>query len=111
MKNLFLFSLICSIILFCSCNKNDAILQNQSIKESSVAPSLVAPPDGKNKDEAGCVVKNDEPPMTKCFESVGSTCSTIHTCESVLSMRMSGKYTEAELQQSERLGRAAQLPK
>lgn len=26
------------------------------------------PEDGKNKDEFGCVVKNGEPPMTKCEE-------------------------------------------
>lgn len=99
-----------AIILF-SCSKEyqpDNSANEKIIVTTSSTSANYADPGGDGgggKDEFGCRVKNTEPPMTKCIASTGSTCSTLHACQSVLKMRESGLYTEKELQQSERIGR------
>ncbi len=111
MKAKFSQCIIVLAIALVSCSKE--YKPTNSVNEKDVATTstsnsnYVDPGDGggKQKDEFGCVVKNNEPPMTKCVESTGSTCSTLHACQSVLKMRESGLYTEKELQQSERIGR------
>lgn len=107
-------ALLCIILLISSCEKNNTNQQKVSELQANKIVHLrlglnnnYVPPGGddKNKDEFGCVVKKGEPPMTKCIESVGSTCKTLHGCEAARTMRASGKYTEVELKQSEEIGR------
>ncbi|MBS1495664.1 MAG: hypothetical protein JSU03_05525 [Bacteroidetes bacterium] len=60
---------------------------------------------GHHYDEFGCKVKNGEDPQTECIVSVGNTCSKPHECQSVLQQQKSGRFTKAELEQSERIAK------
>lgn len=98
------FNLLIAIFAFValtSCKKNN-------LQEENLQAHAYIIDDGRNKDEFGCVTRTGEPPMTKCVESTGKTCKKLHNCESVLSMRASGDYTDEELAQSESLGMASQ---
>ncbi len=101
------------LLIFTSgCEKNTGLKLSEheanAIVHKNLGLDYNLPPDGGEdggkKDEFGCVVKQGEPPMTKCEASTGNTCSKLHKCQSVLKMRESGLYTEKELRQSEEIG-------
>ncbi len=92
---------------FISCNKNaDELLTVDSVKIDNVifssSSSIQAKtPGGDTYDEGACIIDNEA--GTKCFVSVGKSCSKEHACEKVTSAAQSGNYTKEEIDQKIKL--------
>lgn len=64
-----------------------------------VSPNYIIPGDGFNYDEIACTTKVDTVWVagTKCFESVGKTCTKATNCVPISTAAFSGKYTKEEI--------------
>ncbi|TFF37916.1 hypothetical protein [Mucilaginibacter psychrotolerans] len=92
-----------------ACQKNNNVSETTPLTKIKLQSINFAPPTTNvlesKKDEKACIV--DKKAGTKCFESVGNSCSEIHDCEAVTSMIASGRFTQKEIDNSIKLVKEA----
>jgi hypothetical protein len=99
-----------SIACLIACKKDSSVTNvaaSKEIKLENVKFASTSPKKGDDLstmklstyDEQACTTKVDSSYQagTKCFSSVGNTCSTLHNCTPLSNLASSGKFTKAEI--------------